>query len=589
MSAVRPPLASALVFLALSTPLFAQTPPPTVPRTFWFTGVVHDASGQPRTGATQVLFAIYKDADGGVPLAQELQTVTLDAEGRYGVLLGSTLPDGLPLEVFSTGEARWIGVQPAGGPELPRVALISVPYALKAADADTLGGKPLAAFVLTDPSTAGGSVLTGPATRTTAVGTIVPPVSGTGTTNQVTKWVDTAGTLADSAISEVGGNVGIGTTAPNGQLHVFGAATADVFAGMGPNLIVGPAFSFGYAGSSFGQSAGFFNVRPDASAVAPNPSLRFLTGNVQRMIISNLGNVGIGTTGAPPDDVRLTVDGGGNVGVLGRSTGDSSPGVLGKGSGSGSGAFGGVGVKGVSDNGFAVWGNSTNGLGVLGVSVNAAAMEGLSTNYPGVIGESTGSYGVLGISTSNVGVYGVSETGLAGYFLGDVTVTGTLTKGGGSFKIDHPMDPENKYLSHSFVESPDMLNVYNGNITLDAQGEAWVVLPEWFEALNRDFRYQLTPIGAPANLYIAEEVAGNRFKIAGGSAGGRVSWQVTGVRHDRWADAHRVPVEESKPESERGFYLHPDVFGQPDSKALPSAHGAREPHARATSVDAGQP
>ena len=129
-----------------------------------------------------------------------------------------------------------------------------------------------------------------------------------------------------------------------------------------------------------------------------------------------------------------------------------------------------------------------------------------------------------------------------------------------------------------------MLNVYNGNIMLDAQGEAWVVLPEWFEALNRDFRYQLTPIGAPGpNLYVAQEVVGNRFKIAGGAAGGRVSWQVTGVRQDRWANAHRVPVEKDKSEADRGFYLHADAFGQPDSKSLSSAHVAREPRARAQS------
>jgi hypothetical protein len=95
-------------------------------------------------------------------------------------------------------------------------------------------------------------------------------------------------------------------------------------------------------------------------------------------------------------------------------------------------------------------------------------------------------------------------------------VIGNLSKGGGSFKIDHPLDPANKYLYHSFVESPDMMNVYNGNVVLDANGEAVVVLPDWFEALNRDFRYQLTCIGGFAPVYIAEEIANNQFKIAGG-------------------------------------------------------------------------
>lgn len=120
------------------------------------------------------------------------------------------------------------------------------------------------------------------------------------------------------------------------------------------------------------------------------------------------------------------------------------------------------------------------------------------------------------------------------------------------FQIAHPVDPTNKYLSHSFVESPDMMNVYNGNVTLDGDGTAWVRLPDWFEALNRDFRYQLTAIGAPGpNLYIASKVAGNRFNIAGEATDGEVSWQVTGIRQDAWANAHRIAVEQEKPSTER--------------------------------------
>jgi hypothetical protein len=133
-------------------------------------------------------------------------------------------------------------------------------------------------------------------------------------------------------------------------------------------------------------------------------------------------------------------------------------------------------------------------------------------------------------------------------FSGDVTVVGTLTKTAGSFRIDHPLDPERKYLSHSFVESPDMMNVYNGNATLDENGRATVELPEYFEALNKDFRYQLTAVGAPGpNLYVAEGVKQNRFKIAGGRPYASVSWQVTGIRQDTYANEHRVKVEEDKP------------------------------------------
>jgi hypothetical protein len=169
-----------------------------------------------------------------------------------------------------------------------------------------------------------------------------------------------------------------------------------------------------------------------------------------------------------------------------------------------------------------------------------------------------------------VGVYGItSNGGNAGYFAGDAVVTGNLSKGGGSFKIDHPLDPENKYLYHSFVESPDMMDIYNGLVVLEADGGATVALPEWFDALNKDFRYQLTAVGAPGpNLYVAQEIVGNRFRIAGGTGGKKVSWQVTGIRKDAYAEKHRIPVEEMKSEKERGYYLHPDAFGQPREKSI---------------------
>lgn len=148
---------------------------------------------------------------------------------------------------------------------------------------------------------------------------------------------------------------------------------------------------------------------------------------------------------------------------------------------------------------------------------------------------------------------------------GNAQVVGTLSKGGGSFKIDHPLDPENQYLYHSFVESPDMMNIYNGTVTLDATGEARVELPDYFESLNRDFRYQLTAIGQPGpSLFIAREVQDNQFSIAGGAPGMRVSWQVTGVRQDPWAEKNRIEVEVDKPDAERGSYLHAEAWGVTD-------------------------
>jgi hypothetical protein len=210
----------------------------------------------------------------------------------------------------------------------------------------------------------------------------------------------------------------------------------------------------------------------------------------------------------------------------------------------------------------AVYGQATN------VSSTNTGVHGRADGTDG-----SGVFGEAHNGTSAVGVWGYSTSGLAGDFSGNVNISGSLAKAGGSFKIDHPLDPANKYLSHSFVESPDMKNVYDGVVTLDARGEAVVELPEWFEALNRDFRYQLTAIGGPApSLHIANKIAQNRFKIAGGSPGLEVSWQVTGTRRDAWANAHRIPVESAKSVAERGYYLHPDLYGAAQEKGMGWAH-----------------
>jgi len=236
----------------------------------------------------------------------------------------------------------------------------------------------------------------------------------------------------------------------------------------------------------------------------------------------------------------------------------------------------GYGVFGTSTTGYGVYGKASNGDGgVIGQSnkVNGSGIIGIadqgSTAY-GVWGQNADvGAGVYGYSFQGAGVYGTSINGFAGKFVGNVQVTGTLSKGAGSFKIDHPLDPANKYLYHSFVESPDMKNIYDGVATLNQSGEATVQLPEWFSALNRDFRYQLTAVGAPGpNLYIAEEISNNTFKIAGGSPHMKVSWQVTGIRHDVYAEQNRIPVEQDKIGEERGHYLYPQGFGKPEEAGV---------------------
>ena len=228
----------------------------------------------------------------------------------------------------------------------------------------------------------------------------------------------------------------------------------------------------------------------------------------------------------------------------------------------------------VTDN----WGVGVKGYakynGVSGVASTASG-TGMGV-YGNASGAGTGSrYGIYANASGGTTAYGVwatasgATTTYAGYFSGNVSVTGTLSKGGGSFKIDHPLDPENKYLYHSFVESPDMKNIYDGTVFLNSEGKAIIQLPEYFEALNKDFRYIFSPIGTPMpNLYIEQEVVNNQFIIAGGVAGMKISWQVTGIRKDPFAEQNRIPTEVEKSQEEKGLYLYPAAYGKSQEKAI---------------------
>jgi hypothetical protein len=260
----------------------------------------------------------------------------------------------------------------------------------------------------------------------------------------------------------------------------------------------------------------------------------------------------------------------------------------------------GYGVFGESNSGGqGVKGHSQIGTGVLGDSAEHFGVNGSSQSSAGAAGSSQDGFGVFGMSSNSAGLYceNFNDNDYAAILNGKVQITGNLEKAGGSFKIDHPLDPANKYLSHSFVESPDMKNVYDGVVVLDRKGKAEIELPDWFGALNKDFRYQLTATGAPGpNLYIAEEISeatttrnysskssnnnnnNSRFKIAGGTSGMKVSWQVTGIRRDPWANAHRIEVEEDKPDKERGYHLHPDLYGQPEENGISHILFPKEKH-----------
>jgi len=217
-----------LLLLPLTNLTLGQTQPSTVPRLVKFSGSVNAVHGNQRSGVVGLTFALYKDEQGGIPLWLETQNAALDPSGHYTVQLGATLPNGLPQELFASGEARWLGVQPEGQAEQPRVLLLSVPYALKAGDAETLGGLPLSAFVLTAPQAASPAA----SGASSLPGTSAPPpnaaVTGAGAVNFIPLW-DTTSDIVNSVLFQTGtgttAKIGINNTAPTSTLDVKGSST----------------------------------------------------------------------------------------------------------------------------------------------------------------------------------------------------------------------------------------------------------------------------------------------------------------------------------------------------------------------------
>lgn len=309
------------------------------------------------------------------------------------------------------------------------------------------------------------------------------------------------------------------------------------------------------------------------------------------------------------DAVNGTNSAVGGEGVHGVNSSNSGYGVVGEGGSVGvlgmNAIVGGSGVQGFTynTNGYGVYGDASNGgaAGIYGyggvtaikaltshnsgsgVSASATGTysTGVSASATGTgsfgmyaLGSSVGiqavasGYGSIGAyctasGTSSVAVQAFGDTsGLSGFFYSNVQILGYLTKSGGGYRIDHPQDPDNKYLNHHFVESNEMKNVYDGTVVLDFSGTAVVSMPSYFEAANSDYRYQLTAIGSAApNLHVATKIANGSFIIAGGQANQEVSWCVTGVRADKWALQNNPGVEIEKSDEEKGHYMNPELFG----------------------------
>ncbi len=343
--------------------------------------------------------------------------------------------------------------------------------------------------------------------------------------------------LANGSIFRLN-RVGIGTNAidPQTKLHVQSSnSTAGLFTSdSGSNLTA--ALWGEYNGTTNANAIGVFgNSRPSGGFGIGG----FFEG----------GNIGVR---AYNDGARVNQD---YFGLFASSTGATNSNYR-------------YGVVGVAD-------SAAGQIGVSGEAVGQFYTGGINIGVRGIADGVTTNYGTIGIAqttgATNYAVYGIAASttsNYAGYFSGNVAVTGSISKGSGTFKIDHPQDPENKFLIHSFVESPDMMNIYNGNITTDAKGFAMVTLPDYFDALNREFRYQLTVMGTFAQAIIKEKIAGNKFVIQTNQPNVEVSWQVTGVRKDPYANANRVVDVVEKSAEEKGKYLHPELYGKPSKLGI---------------------
>jgi hypothetical protein len=748
--------------LSLAPLTLAQTSTQTasaLPRLVRFGGTAKDLNGSPLIGVVGITFALYSEQTGGASLWLETQNVTADSTGHYAVLLGSTKPDGLPTDLFTSEQARWVGVQISGQAEQARVLLVSAPYALKAGDAETIGGLPPSAFVLAAPGNSGG-VIANSSGVTESSASVPPPASSDVTTTggavNAIPLFSTATNIQNSILTQTAATaVNVG-----GKLNLPPAGTATSSAGFNsrPQDFVASVFNSGTATAvpqTFQWQAEPLNN--DKSTATGTLNLLYATGTATPaetgLKISNKGTftfaagqafpgtgdgsvtsvaTGLGLKGGPITKTgTLTIDTTvvpqlavantfkaeqtitasnttqivnvtqtgtglaivGKGGVSGSSTADAGSGVLGVGSGqAGYGVYGsetatignGYGVYGVNNTqagagveGYAA--NTSYGIGVLGNSPSGIGVEGTASGTAsyGVFGWATATsgtnYGVYGSSASptGAGVYGIGATGVggaststsgpgggftgftapsgsdlngtdgvvamggnvdapsnsttagngvvgiggalvgpfgeagagvtatggtataggegitasgdgidayagaggaggnfAGNFIGNVSVSGALSASTKDFKIDHPLDPANKYLVHASVESSEMKNIYDGNVTTDGQGHATVQLPEWFEALNTDFRYQLTVIGQFAQAIIGRKIENNQFEIRTSAPNVEVSWQVTGVRQDAFAKANPLVVEQEKEPRLRGFYIHPDLYGAPPEKQI---------------------
>ena len=529
-----------------------------VPRLIKFSGVVNGADGKPATGAVTLTFTLYNAQEDGVALWTETQTPQLDSEGHYNVLLGAGSTAGLPLDLFASGTALWLGVQPElpGAGEQPRVLLVAVPYALKAVDADTLGGKPASAYLLspdlvgstTNGSAAGGATGSGqrshssqPAEAANRNKSNNSPsgVGGGGTLNFIPLWTGSH-TLGNSVMFETGGEVGLDTKTPGARLDSFSPAIAVRGTSIGPsgtgvfgnatatsgntNGVQGQSAStngvgvFGYSTAISGGGIGLYGLSLGTSGSAVVGNENATSGYTVGVSGNDFSPNGVGVAGG------AMATSGSATGVSGSSASMTGSGVSGFATASSGLATGVVGQT-FSTGGFGVWGDATAGSGsTIGVYGESESQTGTAvfgnataTSGPtfGVSGAVESPQGVAGIFNSASGqgliLSGHSGSNFAQVFSvdasGNLDISGNLTVAGSKSARVRLQDGRNVALYA--VESPENWFEDFGTGELKAGAAEVAFEPEFLQTVDTaiDYHVFLTPNGDCHGLYVASKTA----------------------------------------------------------------------------------